>query len=168
MIWFFEIARLLQSPLKANPIEGKWEQMDGKRLLKGYIVGWIALLIELGFFGGSIVIDLLRGISPETASQLSSMLTNMATIGLLMNFFAGTLAVFNIGGWRDGSLGFLAGILTVIMIFGALLGEYAPQVMEGLWGSFFAMLLPIIITIILALIVWIWRESREHEERYYY
>lgn len=141
--------------------------MNGKRLFAGYIGGWIALLIELGFFGGSIVLDMLGGIFPESTAQLSSMLSNMATLGLLIDLITGALAAFNIGGWRDEAFGFLAGILTVIILFGGLL-SFAPQILDSLWVEFLAVLLPIVIVVILAIVIGLYQERQEYSEQGYY
>lgn len=140
--------------------------MGLEKFIAGYISGWIALLIELAFFGGAALLGVLGGIFPESASQLSRALENMAIINFFINLFVGITAAFNIGGMRDVAFGFLAGVLTVIIIFGSLLSSGAPQVLNELWVEFFTVLLPIVIVTILAIAIQLYRGEQEYSDRW--
>lgn len=135
--------------------------MSFKKFVAGYTSGLLTIVVELIFFGGSILANALGGFFPEPASRLSLMLTDIATVGLFIDVISAFAAAFNIGDMRAGVFGFLAGILTVILLFGGLLSKYAPQILDSLWGEFFAVLLPIIMAILLSLTVQAYRESQE-------
>ena len=87
-----------------------------------------------------------------------------AVINFFINLFVGITAAFNIGSMRDAAFGFLAGVLTVIILFGGMLSSNAPQILDSLWGEFLTVLLPIVIITALAIVIQLYRGEQEQSE----
>lgn len=136
--------------------------MDTGKVIAGFVSGLIALILELTLFAGSLFSDLLARNFPESTSALSSMLSTAATVNFIVNLVVGIAGAFDLGGMRGYAIGFLAGVLTVLIFLGGILNLGAPQIVGGLLFEFLTVLLPIVIVLVLALVIWILQERQEY------
>lgn len=142
--------------------------MDGKKLFAGYISGVLAIVIELIIFGGSFFVDMLKGVFPESASALSSSLSMAVSVGFLINLVIGIFAALDLGGIippvgiLEYAVGFLAGVSTMLAIFGGILSSVAPQIVGGLWGEFLTVIIPILLVLGIAIAYELWQERQRY------
>lgn len=132
--------------------------MGFPKFVAGYVSGLVALILELTLFAGSLFLDLLSGIFPESASTLSSMLSTAAKANFGVNLFVGVGGALDLGGMREYSVGFLAGVFTVLVTLGGILNHAAPQIVGGLLIEFITVFIPLAI----ALVIWILLGRQEY------
>lgn len=125
--------------------------MSAKKFFVGVASGLIALLVEMAFFGGSFIVDLLEGIFPESAANLSSMLSAAIIVNFFVNLIVGVTAFFDWRGMRGFAVGFLVGVFIDLCVFWHILSSAAPQIVSGLLGEFFTVFIPLF----LALLIWV-------------
>jgi len=123
---------------------------DFEKFLIGLGGGASLLGAELALSLGSSLLNLIEGIlqsSPETVSEVSSLLLAPAIIGFFINLFIGIAGALNFKEHGAYVVGVLTGNLVVLIGFGILFGKWMPDVVVRLAFDFFIVILPLLLAI---------------------